>query len=85
MRKEANLKQIFGSMINQKILDFENEVKSMGDTLTDATISFYHAAVAKFLPTPTRIHYLFNLRDISKVSIFTFSSKPSLPLLIFLC
>ncbi len=54
-------------MINQKILDFEDEVKTIGDTLTDSTISFYQSIVAKFLPTPSRIHYLFNLRDISKV------------------
>ncbi|VDM31109.1 unnamed protein product [Hydatigera taeniaeformis] len=64
---DANLKQIFGTMINQKIADFEDEVRSMGDTLTDATVSFYNSIVAKFLPTPTRIHYLFNLRDISKI------------------
>lgn len=56
-------------MVNQKIADFEEEVKSMGDALTDATISLYKSIVARFLPTPTRIHYLFNLRDISKVCI----------------
>ncbi|CDS41066.1 dynein heavy chain [Echinococcus multilocularis] len=64
---DANLKQIFGTMINQKIANFEDEVKSMGDTLTDATVSLYNSVVTKFLPTPTRIHYLFNLRDISKI------------------
>lgn len=54
-------------MINQKILDFDEEVKSIGDAITDATISLYSAIVTKFLPTPDRIHYLFNLRDISKI------------------
>lgn len=61
------MKQIFGSMINQKMLDFDEEVKSLGDTITEATISLYNAVVTKFLPTPDRIHYLFNLRDISKI------------------
>ncbi|VDN98570.1 unnamed protein product [Rodentolepis nana] len=64
---ETNLKQIFGSMINQKMIDFDEEVKSLGDAITDATISLYTAIVTKFLPTPDRIHYLFNLRDISKI------------------
>lgn len=55
-------------MISQKLLDFEDEVKSMGDVLTDASIELYKAVVNKFLPTPTKIHYIFNLRDISKVT-----------------
>ena len=55
-------------MINQKLQNFEEEVKPIGDIMTQATIELYQAVVTKFLPTPTKIHYLFNLRDISKVS-----------------
>ena len=54
-------------MINQKLQNFEEEVKPIGDIMTQATIELYQAVVAKFLPTPTKIHYLFNLRDISRV------------------
>lgn len=54
-------------MINQKLKGFEEEVKVLGDLMTQGTIEMYHAIVQRFLPTPARIHYLFNLRDISKV------------------
>nr|XP_022345562.1 dynein heavy chain 2, axonemal-like isoform X2 [Crassostrea virginica] len=64
---ETQIKRIFGSMINQKLQDFEEEVKPIGDIMTQATIEMYEAVVQKFLPTPTKIHYLFNLRDISKI------------------
>lgn len=62
-------------MINQKLQDFEEEVKPIGDIVTAATIEMYYAVVGKFLPTPTKIHYLFNLRDISKVNFYTIYSK----------
>ena len=64
---ENEINRIFGSMINQKLADFEDEFKSLGDLMTKATVQVYEAVIAKFLPTPTKIHYLFNLRDISKV------------------
>lgn len=88
-------------MINQKLQDFEEDVKALGDLMTQvtwntvapssplinnlctdwslrayvclivflfqATIDIYNAIIAKMLPTPTKIHYLFNLRDISRV------------------
>ena len=54
-------------MINQKLQDFEEDVKPVGDIMTKATLEVYQAIVQKFLPTPAKIHYLFNLRDISKV------------------
>lgn len=65
--QESQIKRIFGTMINQKLQDFEEEVKPIGDVMTQATIEIYNAVVARFLPTPAKIHYLFNLRDISKV------------------
>ncbi|KAJ8310645.1 hypothetical protein KUTeg_012510 [Tegillarca granosa] len=64
--QESQIKRIFGSMISQKLQDFEEEVKPIADIMTQATIEMYQAVVQKFLPTPTKIHYLFNLRDISK-------------------
>ncbi|XP_030042289.1 dynein axonemal heavy chain 2 [Microcaecilia unicolor] len=64
---ESQIKRIFGTMINQKLQDFEEEIKPIGGVVTQATIDLYNAIIQKFLPTPAKIHYLFNLRDISKV------------------
>jgi dynein heavy chain, axonemal len=64
---ETEVIRIFGSMINQKLIDFEDEFRTYGDIMTKATINIYESVIGRFLPTPTKIHYLFNLRDISKV------------------
>lgn len=63
-------------MINQKLQDFEEEVKPIGNVVTEATLEVYNTVVQRFLPTPAKIHYLFNLRDISKVKL-----RLTLPLL----
>ena len=65
--QESQLKRIFGSMITQKLHDFDDEVKNLASVVTDATIELYGEVLNKFLPTPAKIHYLFNLRDISRV------------------
>ncbi|XP_056156824.1 dynein axonemal heavy chain 2 [Lampris incognitus] len=64
---ESQIKCIYGTMISQKLQEFEERVKPIGEVLTQATLELYYAVVARFLPTPAKIHYLFNLRDISKV------------------
>ncbi|XP_036403568.1 dynein heavy chain 2, axonemal [Megalops cyprinoides] len=64
---ESQIKRIFGTMINQKLQDFAEEVKPIGPVVTQATLELYYAIIGRFLPTPAKIHYLFNLRDISKV------------------
>lgn len=89
LKQESQIKRIFGTMINQKLQDFEEDVKPLGDIMTQvrfchqlvcvliidhilyqATIDIYNFISTRMLPTPTKIHYLFNLRDISKVHIY---------------
>ncbi|XP_048373762.1 dynein axonemal heavy chain 2 [Sphaerodactylus townsendi] len=64
---ESQIRRIFGTMINQKLQNFDEGVKPIGNIITEATMELYNSVVQKFLPTPAKIHYLFNLRDISKV------------------
>lgn len=64
---ETTICQIFGTMIMQHLGDFYDDVKGIARTITEATIDLYFNVIAKMLPTPTKTHYLFNLRDISRV------------------
>ncbi|XP_072203968.1 dynein axonemal heavy chain 1 [Excalfactoria chinensis] len=42
-------------------------VKDLNEPLVDATIYVYLTITSQLLPTPTKSHYTFNLRDLSKV------------------
>ncbi|XP_064554393.1 dynein axonemal heavy chain 2 isoform X2 [Drosophila montana] len=59
--------RIFGTMLKQKLEGFTNDVREMWLLLTQSTIYLYTAIIGRMLPTPNKSHYLFNLRDISKV------------------
>jgi dynein heavy chain len=65
--RESSINRIFSTILNQKLQDFEEDVKAKGDAITLSTIDIFNSVVTNLLPTPARIHYLFNLRDISKV------------------
>ncbi|KAK0165141.1 hypothetical protein PV328_003689 [Microctonus aethiopoides] len=64
---EKQIARIYGTMLNQQLFDFHSEVKDIANEITSSTIEMYNNVVAKMLPTPGKMHYLFNLRDISKV------------------
>lgn len=64
---EAQLKRIFSLPLASSLENFEDEVKGLCDALTNATISLYHSVGKELLPTPSRSHYLFNLRDVCKI------------------
>ena len=45
----------------------DDKVAGMNAILVDSTIDIYRTIQRELLPTPTKSHYLFNLRDLSKV------------------
>ncbi|XP_010001540.1 PREDICTED: dynein heavy chain 3, axonemal [Chaetura pelagica] len=46
---------------------FEPMFLRLGNTMVQATMVIYKMAVDNFLPTPSKSHYVFNLRDFSRV------------------
>lgn len=64
---EKTTNQMFCKILTQHFESFPQEIISMAKNLTKATTNLYNHVVKKMLPTPAKIHYLFNLRDVSKV------------------
>lgn len=66
---ESQVRRIFHNILQHKFFtqDFDDEIKQVAETLAMATISLYNSIADTFLPTPAKSHYVFNMRDISKV------------------
>lgn len=60
------LTNIYRSILRGFLSDFVNEVRELADPLVSASISTYQFMAKSFLPTPSKSHYLFNMRDLSK-------------------
>ena len=58
---------IFNKIVYNFLSRFSDAVKEAIPKLVDATIEIYNQAKLELLPTPSKSHYLFSLRDISKV------------------
>ena len=65
--QESSIKQIFATIVKAFLVSFQEPVKEALDTIVDMTLSIYHNVATELKPTPTKSHYTFNLRDISKV------------------
>ena len=46
---------------------FGAEVAAVAETLVPMTLALWNKVQAKLLPTPAKFHYLFNMRELSKV------------------
>lgn len=63
----AVLQHIYSSIISAKLVNFAEPVKEAGSKVTDATLKLYNMIVERLPPTPSKFHYIFNLRDLSRV------------------
>eukprot|EP01028_Stygiella_incarcerata_P004265 TRINITY_DN1920_c0_g2_i1.p1 TRINITY_DN1920_c0_g2~~TRINITY_DN1920_c0_g2_i1.p1 ORF type:complete len:4143 (+),score=1128.32 TRINITY_DN1920_c0_g2_i1:148-12576(+) len=64
---QTTLQRIFNSIMDWALADFTMSVKGLKSSLVNATIDLYKSVCSELLPTPSRPHYIFNLRDIAKV------------------
>eukprot|EP00117_Sycon_ciliatum_P019779 scpid3161/ scgid17821/ Dynein heavy chain 2, axonemal; Axonemal beta dynein heavy chain 2; Ciliary dynein heavy chain 2 len=64
---DSQMKRIFESIAAYKLQNFEEEVKNLAEPMAISTINLFSIISEKFLPTPAKSHYVFNMRDISKV------------------
>ena len=64
---DSSIKSIFVRKVNNFLTKFSNEVKQLVPTIVNSTLVLYKEIKDKLLPIPKSSHYLFNLRDMSKV------------------
>jgi dynein heavy chain len=66
-QSELSLNKIFKSILEGFLKPFSSEINSVCDAIIHSTIEIYERMCKELLPTPTKSHYTFNLRDLSKV------------------
>ncbi|CAG7817426.1 unnamed protein product, partial [Allacma fusca] len=65
---DNTMKKIFGAIVDWHFAkDYDKDVVRWTRTMVQATMNVYKQAIILFLPTPTKSHYVFNLRDFSRV------------------
>ncbi|MEQ2228566.1 Dynein heavy chain 3, axonemal, partial [Ilyodon furcidens] len=65
---DETLTKIFSSIVDWHFSNgFDASFFRLGKIMVQATMSVYKATIDSFLPTPSKSHYIFNLRDFSRV------------------
>ncbi|CAH8503219.1 unnamed protein product [Schistosoma turkestanicum] len=66
---DETMTRIFSTLMNIYIRsqEFSSEYITVGQIIVSSTLEVYKAAIENLLPTPAKSHYLFNLRDFSRV------------------
>ena len=65
----ASIGSVFGTLVAGRFdaAAFSEEVVSTASKLVPATVELWNRVQVKMLPTPAKFHYMFNMRELSKV------------------
>lgn len=61
------LKSIYSSIIENRMTEFSDGIKTSAKKITDVSLDLFNFIMEKLPPTPSKFHYIFNLRDLSRV------------------
>ncbi|XP_004753142.1 dynein axonemal heavy chain 10 isoform X1 [Mustela putorius furo] len=64
---EESLHLIYSSILKGHTSVFHESIRAVSDKLTFCTLALSKAIVQDLPPTPSKFHYIFNLRDLSRV------------------
>lgn len=64
---KENLHTIFQSILTGHAAALCEDIRAISPVLTDVTLDVYSHIVDRLPPTPSRFHYIFNLRDLARV------------------
>ncbi|XP_030074215.1 dynein axonemal heavy chain 10 [Microcaecilia unicolor] len=64
---EASLHLIYSSILKGHTVVFPEDIQAVCDPLTSCTLQLYEMIVRDLPPTPSKFHYIFNLRDLSRI------------------
>ncbi|TNN52944.1 Dynein heavy chain 10, axonemal [Liparis tanakae] len=62
-----SLNRIYASIIKGHTTAFEDAIQKACDKVTFCTLELYNNIIKDLPPTPSKFHYIFNLRDLSRV------------------
>jgi dynein heavy chain, axonemal len=64
---QDNLQRIYNSILSSHLKKFTLEMQDLTSKITDCTLKLYKQIVELLPRTPVKFHYIFNLRDLSRV------------------
>ncbi|XP_047141246.1 dynein axonemal heavy chain 10 isoform X1 [Hydra vulgaris] len=64
---EESLKKIYFSILQGHLKPFAKSIQALAELLTNCTLQLYKTIVVELPATPSKFHYIFNLRDLSRV------------------
>ena len=64
---QATVERIYSSILKGHLENFPEEVKGLTTKITQATLKLYDFVVENLPRTPVKFHYIFNLRDLSRI------------------
>ena len=72
------MKRVYLTLAQHKLQTFKDDIKGLAEPLVLASNELYQTLCQKMLPTPAKCHYLFNLRDVSKIFQGIYMAEPVL-------
>ncbi|XP_028981786.1 dynein heavy chain 10, axonemal [Diachasma alloeum] len=73
---EETLNYIYTSILSGHLQIFPEEVQGIAVTLVELTHDLYKIVTTDLPPTPSKFHYIFNMRDLSRISAGLLQSAP---------